>query len=106
VHPPPSPARANFTLMTDCTPESSSCYSVYSVAGTMVRGPCLFCVILLEMVDGILMMYSKCTQENEGWGAERCAQTELEFLKNRTGPPGYIGWRIDAWDRFLGPRNV
>jgi hypothetical protein len=44
------------------------------------------------------MMYSKCTQENEGWGAGRCAQTELEFLKNRTGPPGYIGWRI----RFLG----
>jgi hypothetical protein len=31
VHPPPSPARANFTLMTECTPESRGCYSVYSV---------------------------------------------------------------------------
>ncbi len=31
VHPPPSPARANFTLMIECTPESSSHYSVYSV---------------------------------------------------------------------------
>ncbi len=29
--PPPSPARANFTLMTECTPESSGYYSVYSV---------------------------------------------------------------------------
>ncbi len=31
MHPPPSPARANFTLMTECTPESSGCNSVYSV---------------------------------------------------------------------------
>ncbi len=31
VHPPPSPAQANFTLMMECTPESSRCYSVYSV---------------------------------------------------------------------------
>ena len=30
MHPPPLPARANFTLMTECTPESSGCYSVYS----------------------------------------------------------------------------
>jgi hypothetical protein len=29
--PPPSPPRANFTLMTECTPESSGCNSVYSV---------------------------------------------------------------------------
>jgi hypothetical protein len=33
VHPPPSPAWANFTLMMECTPESSRCYSVYSVGG-------------------------------------------------------------------------
>jgi hypothetical protein len=32
--PPPSPARANFTLMTECTPESSGCNSVYSVPET------------------------------------------------------------------------
>jgi hypothetical protein len=35
MHPPPSPDRANFTLMTECTPESSGCYSVYSVPCTM-----------------------------------------------------------------------
>ncbi len=29
--PPPSPAWANFTLMIECLPESSRCYSVYSV---------------------------------------------------------------------------
>jgi hypothetical protein len=33
-HPPTSPARASFTLMTECTPESSGCYSVYSVIHT------------------------------------------------------------------------
>ncbi len=31
VHPPPSPAWANFTLMMECTSESSRYYSVYSV---------------------------------------------------------------------------
>ncbi len=34
MHPPPSPAQLNFTLMTECTPESRRYYSVYSVAGT------------------------------------------------------------------------
>jgi hypothetical protein len=29
--PPPLPAWANFTLLMECTPESSRCYSVYSV---------------------------------------------------------------------------
>jgi hypothetical protein len=32
--PPPSPDRANFTLITECTPESSGCYSVYTVGLT------------------------------------------------------------------------
>ncbi len=36
MHPPPSPATANFTLMTECTPESSVCYSVYSVGEAIV----------------------------------------------------------------------
>ncbi len=36
MHPPPSPARTDFTLITECTPESSGCYSVYSVVGTSV----------------------------------------------------------------------
>jgi hypothetical protein len=30
--PPPSPARTDFTLITECAPESSGCNSVYSVA--------------------------------------------------------------------------
>ncbi len=34
MHPPPSSARANFTLLTECTPEISGCYSVYSVSTT------------------------------------------------------------------------
>ncbi len=37
--PPPPPARANFTLMTECTPESDCCYSVYSVVYTLP--PCV-----------------------------------------------------------------
>ncbi len=36
MHPPPLPAWANFTLMMECTPESSRCYSVYYV-GEHVR---------------------------------------------------------------------
>jgi hypothetical protein len=35
--PPPSPARANFTLMTECTPDSIGCYSVYSVGAVHTR---------------------------------------------------------------------
>ncbi len=31
MHPPPSPAQANFTLITECTPQSRRYYSVYSV---------------------------------------------------------------------------
>jgi hypothetical protein len=42
--PPPSPAWANFTLMIECTPESSSCYSVYSV---------ICCVSTFELTENI-----------------------------------------------------
>ncbi len=35
VHPPPPPARANFTLITESTTESSGCNSVYSVLLTI-----------------------------------------------------------------------
>jgi hypothetical protein len=37
VHPPPSPARTDFTLITECTPESSGCNSVYSVLDTKTK---------------------------------------------------------------------
>ncbi len=82
MHPPPAPTRANFTFMTECTPESSGCYSVYSVAGTMVR---LLCVILLEMVDGIFMMYSKCTQENGGGGGGKMRTNRAGIFKKSMG---------------------
>ncbi len=40
VHPPPSPARANFTLiMNECTPESSGYYSVHSVVRIVTKSP-------------------------------------------------------------------
>ncbi len=38
MHPSLSPARVNFTLMTECTPESSGCYSVYSVVQAVPEG--------------------------------------------------------------------
>jgi hypothetical protein len=37
VHPPPSPAQANFTLMTESTPESRRYYSEYSVVLSVSR---------------------------------------------------------------------
>jgi hypothetical protein len=56
VHPPPSPARANFTLMTECTPESSGCNSVYSVV--------LICIIssVAYFVCGRLRVRSQIEQ--------------------------------------------
>ncbi len=37
MHPPPLTAWANFALMMECTPESSRCYSVYSVVEPLGR---------------------------------------------------------------------
>ncbi len=37
VHSQPSQARANFTLITECTPKSSGCNSVYSVGRTQAN---------------------------------------------------------------------
>jgi hypothetical protein len=48
--PPTLPARANFTLITECTPESSGCNSVYSVVSTQPEpvisspSPLLHCI--------------------------------------------------------------
>ncbi len=39
MHPPPSPARTNFTLITECTPESSGCNFVYSVVKPAAAAP-------------------------------------------------------------------
>ncbi len=38
MHPTPSPGQANFTLMTECTPESRRYYSVYSVVRSVREG--------------------------------------------------------------------
>ncbi len=54
VHPPPSPARTNFTLITEWTPESSGCNSVYSVLRTFLYdspSPLILC----------------CTNDNNSW---------------------------------------
>jgi hypothetical protein len=50
VHPPPSPGQVNFTLMTECTPESRRYYSVYSVGGTH-RFPPSFLVAVSSKED-------------------------------------------------------
>ncbi len=36
--PPPSPVRANFPIMMECTPESGHCHSMYSVYQTLIEG--------------------------------------------------------------------
>ncbi len=46
MHPPPSPAQANFTLMTECTPESRRYYSVYSLGDTIP------CPVFLTNLEG------------------------------------------------------
>jgi hypothetical protein len=53
--PPPPPAWANFTLMIKCTPESSRCYSVYSVEETIspTFHPVLCLAVLLCLLVGV-----------------------------------------------------
>jgi hypothetical protein len=52
VHPPPSPARTDFTLITECTPESRSRNSVYSVVQSE----------LLLVIEYTTYMIVTCTQ--------------------------------------------
>ncbi len=56
MHPPPSPARTDFTLITECTPESSGRNSVYSVGSTTV------------VVEGISFTGSQVQQHFWGFG--------------------------------------
>jgi hypothetical protein len=53
VHPPPSPARANFTLMMECTPENSGCYSVYSVVCSFLKNIMLRVSLSLIILFGL-----------------------------------------------------
>ncbi len=79
MHPPPSPARANFTLMTKCTPESSGCNSVYlcircqSVSVTIHTGNQLYSYTNAAADEG---MYSK----SANWMFINNDDVELEFL--------------------------
>jgi hypothetical protein len=55
VHPLPPPARANFTLITECTPESSRCHSVYSVLWTAgVRFCEMYCENVAQIIFNLL----------------------------------------------------
>jgi hypothetical protein len=83
VHPPPSLAWPNFTLMTECTPESRRYYSVYSVICPLSWSVhCNFTE--LEFLESL---WGLGTEEEEGY---------------RTGPPGYIGWRIHSLESIPG----
>ncbi len=55
VHPPPSPGQANFTLMTECAPESRRYYSVYSVVSTAFKGMSENEYVRLHGVGGFLL---------------------------------------------------
>ena len=65
MHPLPSPAWADFTLMIKCMPESGHCHSVYSVMFTTGGG-----------VKFILFIYLHTIQSFEG-GLCHCVQTLL-----------------------------
>jgi hypothetical protein len=61
VHPPPSPTRANFTLMTECAPESRRYYSVYSVFCTLWQGVGAGFMLRNYFLDRCVLEYSKVT---------------------------------------------
>ncbi len=67
MHPPHSPAQANFTLMTECTPESSRYYSVYSVFTGMGEGHYAhMCEILIDRQFFAHFVRSQVTELMEG----------------------------------------
>ncbi len=55
MHPPPSPAGTDFTLITECTPESSGFNSVYSVVRSIPHWPLPAVRVLTR--DGRLSTY-------------------------------------------------
>ncbi len=68
VHPPPLPAWANFTFMMECTPESSRCYTVYSVVQTLVisqQCPAL----ITPLLSGTGLSSLDYPQDHQGGGA-------------------------------------
>jgi hypothetical protein len=80
VRPPTSPARANFTLMTECTPESSGCNSVYSVDQTAeyyVFKCRLFSAVALSKINMWLLLY--CHLAKNQRGKKYCLKCRLFF---------------------------
>ncbi len=53
MHPPLLPARANFTLMMECTPENSGCYSVYSVVCSFWKDNMMYDSLSLIILIGL-----------------------------------------------------
>ncbi len=92
VHPPPAPAWANFTLMMECTPESSRCYSVYSV----VLGYPLSLIPLPVFVKGKVAFSGppKCRQ--------RAFRRTSPFILLRFG--GFTKNKV--WSIFVLLRNI
>ncbi len=108
MHPPPSSARANFTLMIECTPESSRCYSVYSVYTTsftmrptlVIPSPLLPTLRLRLLVIDFLLV-SGWAQMVDSWvtGAIRTSWTAgtTRMLAVRTmkrSVKTFLAWRI------------
>ncbi len=77
MHPPPSPARANFTLMIECTPESSGYYSVYSVVHTHKQ-----VVFFLKIVDS-LSKVKPCTRRVPKIGKKTLESCNVQNFDNQ-----------------------
>ncbi len=63
MHPPPSPDQANFTLMTECTPESRRYYSVYSVGKGSARPFRTAAILFCQKFSGIIKLRKKLQKE-------------------------------------------
>jgi len=97
VHPPPSAAWANFTLMMECTPESSRCYSVYSVVS-----PFSFRSIKLLYLDQVYL--AKMARSSAwrtccpGWQARKATPASPAWRAGRASRV-YLAWPARMADR-------
>ncbi len=95
MHPPASPAWANFTLMMECTPESSVCYSVVQVlsASTVYflfgRQDCVMATPL--------QFWPPACWEYEGARAKILVYYPRNELKNPVRFALYLTTEFDVW---------
>ncbi len=61
--PPPLPARANFTLMMECTPEIGRYHSVYSVVSRTTILICTFTILLFNLHYSMKVLYLQYRHE-------------------------------------------